>query len=219
MTASLQNQQLVSISSFEIVKQIYTSGMLASLKLSPSSKLVLIALANHYNPNKPDMFPSQDYLSKQLGISPRSIARAIKELSLVGVVIYETKNVNRYKFTSKFFDLAKLAYNTGQIDKSNYANLANKQIREKLNNDNFKDFKKPKYYHNTQETGVNYKSPEQTKQEITQSLPVKKSSPLDFNKEQALDWCKTLPPILKANSIFYRQVCEKWGFTEKELSC
>ena len=40
------------MSQFEISKRIYSSGILSRIELSMSAKLVLIALANHYNPEK-----------------------------------------------------------------------------------------------------------------------------------------------------------------------
>jgi len=75
------------VSQFEICKQIYTSGILNKVKLTPTSKLVLIALANHY----PKVFPSQKFIADQLGITERSVIRAIQELKNKGLILYITK--------------------------------------------------------------------------------------------------------------------------------
>jgi len=119
--------------SFEICKQIYTSGLFSKIKLSNSSKLVIIAMGNHYNPNKPDIFPSIKYLASQLGIGDRSVARAIVELKNAGLIIYETKNVNRYRFTNIFFEMINMAVVTCQNDKPDHAKMACKHIRRTNN--------------------------------------------------------------------------------------
>lgn len=125
--------------SFEICKQIYTSGLLNKVKLSPSTKLVLIALANHY----PNVFPSQKFIATQLGITTRSVERAIFELKNKGLVIYITKKVNNYKFTNLFLNLIEggkkfgsenLSGNNRKIDGSTSDNLSDKQTNEKTTN-------------------------------------------------------------------------------------
>ena len=91
------------MSQFEISKRIYSSGILSRIELSMSAKLVLIALGNHYNPEKNGMFPSQKFISEQIGISLKSVERAIKELKNANLLVYVTKKVNCYYFTTKFF--------------------------------------------------------------------------------------------------------------------
>ncbi len=103
------------LSQFEISKQIYFSGILNRISLSMSAKMVLIALANHYNPQKSGMFPSQKFISEQLGVSLKSVERAIKELKTANLVVYVTKKVNCYYFTAKFFDEIKLSDEYRQI--------------------------------------------------------------------------------------------------------
>lgn len=103
------------LSQFEISKQIYFSGILNRINLSMSAKMVLIALANHYNPQKSGMFPSQKFISEQLGVSLKSVERAIKELKAANLVVYVTKKVNCYYFTAKFFDEIKLSDEYRQI--------------------------------------------------------------------------------------------------------
>ena len=128
-------------SQFEIVRAIYDSGMLANADVSGSAKLVLIALAHHYNPRKKDMFPSQKYLAQQLGISERSAERAVAELKTAGLVTYETKRVNRYQFTAKFFASAKLSGHIRQnVGCNDRQNVGQTNKHEQKNNSFKKDF-------------------------------------------------------------------------------
>lgn len=74
---------------------------LSQFKLTPTAKLVLLELSSFYNPNKADMFPKQKTLAKKIGISERSVVRAVQELLNEGLIIVECKYTNRYKFTSR----------------------------------------------------------------------------------------------------------------------
>lgn len=107
------------MSQFEISKRIYSSGILSRIELSMSAKLVLIALANHYNPEKSGMFPSQKFISEQVGISLKSVERAIKELKNANLLVYVTKKVNCYYFTAKFFAEIKMSDDIGHFDGRN----------------------------------------------------------------------------------------------------
>ena len=40
----------------------------------------------------------------------------------------------------------------------------------------------------------------------------KQSSPLDWDKEQAIAWCNNLPDFIKSSSIIYKELKEKWNF-------
>lgn len=141
-------------SQFEIVRAIYDSQILAQDNLSGSAKLVLIALAHHYNPNKKDMFPSQKYLAQQLGISERSAERAVAELKSADLITYETKRVNRYQFTAKFFTSAKMSghirQNVGQEDRQN---VGQTNKHEQKNNSFKKGFSE---FNSSQPKGIDY---------------------------------------------------------------
>lgn len=234
-----------SMSAYELTSAVYRSGSLQRIKLAPTTKLVLMALTNHYNPAKADMFPSQKYLAVQLGIGTRSVARAIDELRKKGLVIYETKTVNRYRFTNTFFSLVspqggaekkfstdKLADSPCQNDTKEYAKMANKQIKEKEKNNphggnlnfqkneqswsqqkfknnfynnkasSFSDYKNRKQDYNQQQKGVQYTTykPER----------VQKGSPLDFSREQAIEYLASLPQFMK-DCHFARELRKKWG--------
>lgn len=81
-----------------------TNDLLQNLykhKITPTAKLVLLYLSSCYNPRKADMFPKQKTIAAKIGVSERSIVRAISELIKTGLIVVECKYSNRYKFTSK----------------------------------------------------------------------------------------------------------------------
>ena len=84
---------------FELTTNIITK--LNTFKLTPTAKLVLLYLTTCYNPKHKEVFPKQKTISIKLGISERSVTRAIQELFKEGLVLIECKYTNRYKFTSK----------------------------------------------------------------------------------------------------------------------
>jgi len=97
------NVERYNISGFELSKVLYTCGLFGKLELTAGSKLVLWAFCTYYNPMKKTMFPSQATLAKQLGVSEKTIERAVKELKERGLIVYETKKVNHYGFSAKFW--------------------------------------------------------------------------------------------------------------------
>ena len=169
----------MALSQFTISKNVYNSGILSKIKLTMSAKLVLIALTNHYNPEKPDIFPSQQYIAEHLGISIKSVNRAIQELTQAGLIIYETKNVNRYKFTTKFFAEIKMSGNHGQTDNQDTDKMSMKHINEKKNNNKVLNFQKIN-------EGIKYKSPEITRNELRESLGVRDDKTPYNDKETAV---------------------------------
>lgn len=84
---------------FELTTNIITK--LNTFKLTPTAKLVLLYLTTCYNPKHKEVFPKQKTISIKLGISERSVTRAIQELFKEGLVLIECKYTNRYKFTSR----------------------------------------------------------------------------------------------------------------------
>lgn len=70
-------------------------------ELSPTGKLVLLYLSSCYNPKKADVFPKQKTIANKLGISERSVVRAIQELVKDGLIFVESKYTNHYVFSSK----------------------------------------------------------------------------------------------------------------------
>lgn len=74
---------------------------LQQFEITPTAKLVLLYLSSCYNPKKADMFPKQKTIAAKIGVSERSVVRAISELIQAGLIIVECKYSNRYKFTSR----------------------------------------------------------------------------------------------------------------------
>lgn len=87
------------ISQFELSKKILNN--LSQFKVSPSAKLVLLYLADCYNPKTAKMFPKQKTIAAKLGISERSVIRAISELREGGLILVESNLSNRYAFGAK----------------------------------------------------------------------------------------------------------------------
>lgn len=82
----------------------YLLNNLSQFNITPTAKLVLLELSAHYNPNNPDMFPKQKTLANKIGVSERSVVRAVQELFKAGLIIIECKYTNRYKFTSRIVE-------------------------------------------------------------------------------------------------------------------
>lgn len=81
-----------------------TNNLLQNLykyEISPTGKLVLLYLSSCYNPKKVHMFPKQKTIASKIGVSERSVVRAIQELVKEGLIVIECKYTNYYKFTSQ----------------------------------------------------------------------------------------------------------------------
>lgn len=85
--------------SFELTKDLLNN--LKQFEITPTAKLVLLYLSSCYNPDKATMFPKQKTIANKIGVSERSVVRAVQELFKAGLIIIECKYTNRYKFTSK----------------------------------------------------------------------------------------------------------------------
>jgi hypothetical protein len=109
------------LSQFELSK--ITLKNLNKFDLSPTAKLVLLALVDCYNPRKEEIYPKQSTIVDQLGISISSVKRAIKELADSQIIIYELKNTNRYKFTQTFFNVVNLTSGKVQNESSSCIKL------------------------------------------------------------------------------------------------
>ena len=178
------NTQRQVLSQFELSKNIFT--VIKECELKATTSLVLMYLANCYNPKKADVFPKQKTIAKACNISESSVIRAIKELSLKGLIVYEVKGIlNHYKFTAKFFSLINMTVNSLQNESPKASNLThdNKQHEHKKNSS----------FSFNQNEGIKYKTPEQTKAEYEQSVKTDNKSPLN-DKETAINWMKSLTP-------------------------
>lgn len=129
-------------------------------ELSPTGKLVLLYLSSCYNPKKADVFPKQKTIANKLGISERSVVRAIQELVKDGLIFVESKYTNHYVFSSKiiqkpsqnekFFEPENLSDDLSQIDTSKRDNLSHHEHEPKKEHEkqplNMEDYKILKQY-------------------------------------------------------------------------
>lgn len=87
------------LTQYQLTTEIITK--LNTLQLTPTAKLVLLYLTTCYNSNHREVFPKQKTIADKLGVSERSVTRAIQELFNEGLILIECKYTNRYKFTSR----------------------------------------------------------------------------------------------------------------------
>jgi len=90
-----------------------------------------------------------------------------------------------------------------------------KKIREESNKINWISGRIPKRYETSKKVlniipEIQHKSVEATKQEIAVVKAIKRGSPLDLPKDQALDWYNNLPELAK-NSYFAGEIRKKYG--------
>ena len=88
-----------AITQFELSKKLLNN--LYKFNLKPVTKLVLLYLADCYNPKHGYMFPKQRTIADKLGVSERTVNRAVSELVEEGLILIEYKLSASYKFTSK----------------------------------------------------------------------------------------------------------------------
>ena len=129
-------------------------------ELSPTGKLVLLYLSSCYNPKKADVFPKQKTIANKLGISVRSVVRAIQELVKGGLIFVESKYTNHYVFSSKivqkpsqnekFFEPENLSDDLSQNDTSKRDKLSHHEHEPKKEQEkqplNMEDYKILKQY-------------------------------------------------------------------------
>lgn len=144
------------ISQFELTNKLLNN--LSQFDVSPIAKLVLLELSACYNPKKVDVFPKQKTLAKKIGVSERSIIRAVQELVKAGVILIESKYTNHYIFTSKIvcewaeieknFEPEKMSDDLGQNDTSKRDKLSQHEqtIEQKNKPLNMNDYKTLKEY-------------------------------------------------------------------------
>lgn len=113
-----------SLTQYELSTQIITK--LNTFKLTPTAKLVLLYLTTCYNPKHREVFPKQKTIADKLGVSERSVTRAIQELFKEGLILIECKFTNRYKFTSRIVSECpeKMSDDFGQNDTKLSDNLS-----------------------------------------------------------------------------------------------
>lgn len=138
------------IRQFDLTQNLINN--LQQFDLSPSAKLVLIYLSSCYNPKHKYMFPKQCTIASKLGISERSVVRAIQELVKERLIIIECKNINNYVFTSKIVPECpeNMSDDLGQYDIKQSAKMSHHVIEQtkRTNNEPLKveDYKILKAY-------------------------------------------------------------------------
>ena len=240
MNLKLKKEKMMT--QFELSK--ITLKNLSKFELSPTGKLVLLSLVNCHNPEKAEVFPRQKTIADELGISERSVVRAIKEITNCQIVICEVKKSNRYKFTSKFFELVKLSLPECQIVTSQSDKLSppyREQKSEEKNNNNNKilnfqmtefqrkyadvfeklseydvmkyktlqGYEKEKWLLNKRKELFQQVENKQLQLKID-SEKQKGCTPLDFSKEQAIEWLENLPALLQ-NSFYAKELRRLWN--------
>lgn len=126
---------------------------LSQFKLTPTAKLVLLELSSFYNPKKADMFPKQKTLAKKIGISERSVVRAIQELLNEGLIMVECKYSNHYKFTSRIVAQQPENKNFSNEDMSEDLGQSGNQFNDNLAQHEYEPTKEP--IKEPQESGEN----------------------------------------------------------------
>lgn len=138
----------------------FTQNLLNNLKqfdVSPIAKLVLLQLSTYYNPKHRDVYPKQKTIASKLGVSERSVTRAISELVKAGLILIECKYTNHYIFTQRIGiqQAENLSNDIGQDDIKQQDNLSpheynqlDKPINEPLEVEDFKILKDYAVRHN-----------------------------------------------------------------------
>lgn len=219
-----------TVTQYELTKIIYDSAFFAKVQLTPSSKLFLWALCTHFNPDNETMFPSQATVAKRLGMSEKSAERAVKELKEKNLVEYETKKVNHYKFSQKFFSLVKMSVqsrqNVGCDDRQNVGQTNNK--KQKNNNERITNLFGNK---NAGWQKINYEARFQKYEptpsraipsiEETQKIIAERDAagnsdfnPWEYSKHDALNWLNTLNEGFLSRSELAKSLILKYEFEE-----
>lgn len=118
-----KTMSLHGFTQFELSKIILNN--LQQFKLTPTTKLVLLYLADCFNPKHTEIFPKQKTIADKIGVSEASVIRAISELHKEGLIISERKYTNRYKFTSKILNLCGTVEDFSQTKQMQVKNTQN----------------------------------------------------------------------------------------------
>ena len=193
------------LSQFELSNILFQN--VNKFDITPTTKLVLMFLASCYNPKKATVFPKEKTIALKIGVSERSVNRAIQELTKEGLIMYETKGrLNHYKFTAKIFALANMSDISRQNVIKKYDKLThdNKQHEHKKNSDFSFNSNQPK--------GIDYPKA------VPLNTEVRDERTHLNDKETALKFISDLLPM-QDNDLIRRKLNEvylKWN-TDAEI--
>ena len=111
------------LSQYELTTEIVKN--LSQFDITPTAKLVLLYLSTCYNPKNADVFPKQKTIAAKIGVSERSVTRAVQELFKAGLILIECKHTNRYKIVQNrggFAREMKKNFNTDNLSESSSKN-------------------------------------------------------------------------------------------------
>ena len=92
--------------SFEINKLISISGLFSKIKMPASARLVLRAIADYWNYNRGEAFPTQKTLAYNTGVAERNVREAVKLLQEKNLITAKlSKKRYYYQFTGYFIRL------------------------------------------------------------------------------------------------------------------
>lgn len=110
-------------SQYELTTEIVKN--LSQFDVTPTAKLVLLYLSTCYNPKNADVFPKQKTIAAKIGVSERSVTRAVQELFKAGLILIECKHTNRYKIVQNRGGFAReneKIFNTDNMSESSSKN-------------------------------------------------------------------------------------------------
>ncbi len=95
----VHNYNIIMKTAFDLVKILLNN--LFRFDLSSTCKLVLLSLADCYNPKHEYVFPKQSTIAKKLGITEKSVSRAINTLEKFCIISKTRKYSNLYTINIK----------------------------------------------------------------------------------------------------------------------
>lgn len=199
------NQQAETTTQYELSNRLIDSDLFSKVKLTASARLVLIVLCRYY----PRIYPCQQTIAKKAGMSLRSVINAISELKQRGLILVECNHNNVYKFTSILFELAGFAHSTGKTCSKERADFASYKTKDKNNTNKsfYKSFNNN--YQDSKQAGIKYQSANEAIRKIKEDRR-KGITPLDFDKEQAINYLKSLPEFAQ-KGFYARELRKKWN--------
>lgn len=206
------NPVKANVTSFDLSKAMTFSKIFSKIKLSPSARLVLRCLVDFWNPAKGLVYPGQSMIADCTGVRRETVNKAIDELRKLGLILTtgEAGERLKYYFTAKFFELLNISHSSDKNTQTPCEKSSQHEQHEakQINNKNhFKNKFKP---YSKLVNEVKYKSASQTIQTI-ESDKNQACSPLDFNKNEQIEYYNSLPAFLRTNSLFAREIKKRWG--------